>query len=435
MSGFWRAAVASMMLALASPSSAQEGASGAFPTNEWPDPNFFIQDANGNVPSIGDDLAGAIAPIKVTGYTTGARTVTAYTRSTSGLVVGQYLSFAKPCDRALTATFLQVQSIDLDKSFTVTLEYPSGVPSATTACLATLMQHGDVAGKGGGQITSNVQRFADGKLWPSFWISSRPAHTGLFRAGAHVLIVRKVTAGREIIYWSPRDAAIRAGTRRAFGAAVYVANGAGASARAYINDGAAIFGAVTATSAARTWVSVNADVPPATRIYQEGVALEGPPGSTFAIGEFESAHSSAVLPDGSFSIPRAQTVMALASISPYVGAVFTFPAGGAFDVNMGQASNLAITGGVTYMIGDLEGQCVTFPAGLSVASPHSPTLFGPIVHQTLNSSGQMGNPQYYGFASGDWPIRDNHLLMTGAPGATWKFVSWDIQGFMLLAGP
>jgi hypothetical protein len=429
-------AIATLTLAFAPPSLAQESsASPAVPTNEWPDPNFFIQDANGTTTSIDDSLTGAIPPITVTGYSTGSRTVTVHTASTSGLLVGQYLSFAAPCDRALTATLLQVQSIVPDTSFKVTLEYPSGVPSAPGACSATLVQHGDVSGRGGGQVTSNVMRFANGVLWPNFWISSRPAHTRLFRSGANALIVRKATDGPEFIYWNASDPAMRAGTKRSFGAAVYVAGGAGASARAYINNGAMILGPGTATAAARTWVSVYDDVSSGAQTYQEGVALYGPAGSTFAIGEFESAPYPTALPDGSFSTPRAQTLVSLASVSPYAGVTFTFPSDGGFDVNMGQASNLQITGGVTYMIGDLEGQCTTVPAALSVRSPASPTLYGPIVHQVVSTSGRLGNSLYYGFASGDWPLRNNHLFMYGAANTTWKYVSWDVQGFMLLAGP
>jgi hypothetical protein len=429
-------AIAALTLVLAPPSPAQEPLGGpVVPTNEWPDPNFFIQDANGTTTSINDSLTGAIPPIRVTGHTTGSRTVTVYTASTSGLLVGQYLSFASRCDRALTATLLQVQSIVPDTSFKVTLEYPSGVPSATGACSATLVQHGDVSGRGGGQVTSNVMRFANGVLWPNFWISSRPAHTHLFRSGANALIVRKATDGPEFIYWNASEPAMRAGTRRSFGAAVYVAAGSGASARAYINDGAMILGPGTATAAARTWVSVHDDVPSGAQTYQEGVAMYGPAGSTLAIGEFESAPYPTALPDGSFSTPRAQTLMSLASISPYAGVTFTLPSNGGFDVNMGQASNLQITGGVTYMIGDLEGECMTVPAALSVRSPASPTLYGPIIHQVVSTSGRLGNPLYYGFASGDWPMRNNHLFMYGRANTTWKYVSWDIQGFMLLAGP
>jgi hypothetical protein len=421
-----RLAAALALAAHASLAVAQDGPR-PVPTNEWPDPNFFIQDANGVTPSIDDALTGVIPPIAVTGYTTGSRTVTVYTRSTRELVVGQYLSFALPCDRALTATLLQVQSVTPDRSFSVTLEYPSGVPSTSAACLAAPVQHGDVAGKGGGQITSNMMRFADGKSWPNFWISSRPAHTGLFRSGVHVLVVRKATAGEEFVYWNACDPRMRAGVKRAFGAAVYVANGAGASARAYINAGEVVLGDRTATAAARTWLSVHEDVPSGAKVYQEGVALFGPVGSTFVIGELESAPYPSTLPDGSFSTPRAQTILALASISPYVGLTLTFPSNGGFDVNMGQASNLTIAGGVSYMIGNLEGECASAPTFMSVSSPTAPTLFGPIVHQVI--------PGSYSFASGQWPLRGNQLHMYGTPGTTWEHVSWDIQGFLLLGGP
>ncbi len=226
-----------------------------------------------------------------------------------------------------------------------------------------------------------------------------------------------------------------AGSRRAVGAAVVVASGAGAAARAYISDGTLWTSPAVATTRSRTWLSVQHDVPPNARAYQEGVMLTGPVGSTFVLGEFESAPSSALLPDHSFSVPVRQTIMALASISPYVGVKFTFPKDGKFDVNLGQASNLAITGGVTALIGDLEGQSSSFPAMFSVSSPSSPTIFGPVLHQVLDATGHGGDPRYYALASGNWPVRGNHLQMYGGPGETWDFVSWDIQGFLLLAGP
>ena len=439
MRGFCAAIVTSGVLmvfaALASPVLAADSPP-PVPTNEWPDPNFYIQDASGTTAAMNDALTGAIPPVAVGGYSTGSRDVTVRVESTAGLVVGQYVSFAAPCDPALRATFLQIKSIAPGRSFDVTLEYPSGIPAATGACMATVVQHGDVTGRvGGGNITSNVHRYADGKVFPNFWISSRPAHTGRLDAGVNVLVVRKVTDGPETIYWAATTTSLVAGTSRGFGAAVVVAGGAGASARAFVNTGAVMIGAAVATGRTRTWVAVHIAVPSAAPIYQEGVLLSGPVGSTFVLGEFESVPYPADPPDHSFSTPARQTVMSLASISPWVGARFTVPKDGGFDLNMGQASNLAISGGVTMMIGNLEGECATFPAVLSGASPSSPRTFGPVLHQVLDSTGHAGDPQYYAFASGDWPIRDDHLLLYGTPGTTWNFLSWDIQGFVLLAGP
>ena len=406
------------------------------PTNEWPDPNFYIQDTSRPVAAMDDALVGPIPPLRVSGYTTGRREVTVATLDTRDLRVGQYVAFAAPCDPALRATILRVRSIVPITGFTVTLEYPSGVPAASVACDARLVQHGDFThGEvGGGDITSNVGRFANGRQFPDFWISSRPAHTRLLESGTNVLIVRKVTDGPEFVYWNASAPAVLAGTRRAFGAAAYVASGPGAAARAYINDGALVLGSTT-SAARRTWITVAAAASAGATTFQAGIMLEGPAGSTFVLGEFESVPYPEPLPDHAFATPVRQVIMARASISPYVGVGFTLPASGGFDVDMGQASNLTISGGVTAMIGNLEGESSTFPAALSVASPSSPTLFGPVVHQVLNGDGHAGDPLYYAFASGDWPLRDNHLLMYGAAHTTWRYVSWDLQGFLLLADP
>ncbi len=438
MRGSWLAMAALGYLTLVGPSSAQQtSGDSAVPTNEWPDPNLFIRDTSAPIAAMNDALTGPIPAIRVTGYTVGSRTVTINTPSTANLLVGQYVSLAPPCDPALRATILQVQSIVPDTSFTATLEYPSGVPVASTPCAATLVQSGNVSGATGGNITSNLQRFANGRVWPGFWISNRPAHTGLLRSGVNVLVVRKVTDGLESVYWQTSAQTVSmAGVKRAVGAAVYVASGPGANARAFINDGAIHYGPVTATARARTWVTANDEVPRASTVFAEGVMLDGPAGSTFVIGEFESVPYPTLLPDGSFSTPPRQTVLALASISPYIGVDFTLPQpSGGFDVNMGQASGLAISGGVAEMIGNLEGQCTTFPQVLSVNSGASPTIFGPIVHQVLDATGKRGNPGYYGFASGAWPLRNNHLTMYGSAGAVWNYVSWDIHAFLLLAGP
>ena len=435
MRGFWSAVFVSGLLVGAASASAADTPP-PVPTNEWPDPNFFIQDTGLPIPAMNDALTGPIAPIAVSGYSTGAREVTVRVASTADLVVGQYVAFAAPCDPALRATILQVQSIVPGASFKATLEYPSRAPTASAACSATLVQRGDTTkGKvGGGDITSNVHRFADGKVFPDYWISSRPAHTRLLEGGAHVLVVRKVTDGQEWIYWNASTPSVMAGVRRAVGAAVVVASGAGASARAYINSGSVSQGDSVATGPARTWVTAYEVVPRSATIFQEGVVLTGPVGSTFVIGELESAPYPSVLPDHAFSAPLGQTVMALASISPYIGVTFKLPKDG-FDANLGQMSSLYISGGVSALIGNLEGESDTVRSVLSVSSPSSPSLFGPMVHQVLDSTGHGGDPEYYGFASGNWPVRNNHLRMYGTPGSTWSYVSWDIQGFLLLAGP
>ena len=360
-------AVAAVIVLAAGASTAQTA---PVPSNEWPDPNFFIQDSSGLAPALNDELTAPLPPIAVTGYTTGARDVTVRVASTQGLDVGQYLSFAAPCDPALRATLLQVKSIAPGRSFDVTLEYPSGVPGASAACQASVIQHGDVSARvGGGAVTSNVQRYAEGQRWPLFWISSRPDHLRRLNGGAHVLVVRKVTDHPEYIFWMAHDLPMVTGGSRAVGAAVSVVSGAGAAARAYINTGAILQGDTVATGPGRTWISAHAEVPPTAPIFQEGVLLTGPAGSTFVLGEFESAPYPTALPDHSFSTPHPQTIAALASISPYAGLSFTMPKDGRFDVNLGQASNLAIAGGVTLMIGNLEGEATSFPLVLSTASP------------------------------------------------------------------
>jgi hypothetical protein len=178
-------------------------------------------------------------------------------------------------------------------------------------------------------------------------------------------------------------------------------------------------------------VSAQANIPPTSSYTSLGVALYGPVGSTFVLGEFESALSASPLPDGSFSVPGHQTITVLASISPYVGQTFTIPAHG-FDVNMAQASNMVIQsgpdgiGGVTDMIGNLEGQCSVFPCTFSTNTA-SPSIYGPMVFSPSNS--------YYGFASGSWPLRRDHQTFYGTTGATLSHVSWDIHAFFLNGGP
>jgi len=132
------------------------------PENEWPDPQFCIQDANSLVTAIDDALSGALQPYAVTGYdwATAANVTTLRCRcaNTRELNVGDFVQFQSPADAALRATILRVTAVTTDTAFEVVLEYLSGVPTASTACAATPVQRGDVDGASGGQVTSNLMR-------------------------------------------------------------------------------------------------------------------------------------------------------------------------------------------------------------------------------------------------------------------------------------
>lgn len=100
MRGYWLFVAA--FLAIDNSASAQAIQPPA-PTNEWPDPNYCIQDTSKIIPAIHDALPGATPAINVAGYMTGLRTVIVNISSTSNSLVDRYISFASSRDEALRA--------------------------------------------------------------------------------------------------------------------------------------------------------------------------------------------------------------------------------------------------------------------------------------------------------------------------------------------
>jgi hypothetical protein len=414
------------------------------PHNEWPDPQFCIQDANSVVTTMNDQLTGTVNQISVIGYTTGLRNVTAYTGFTDQLAVGDLIYFNAPADLALRQSAFRVTAVVPNVSFSFTIEYKDGIPSVSNACLVNPMQRGDYTGAAGGLITSNVRRFANGSVWPHVWISERAPHTQLLRGCKRVIVFRKVTSGDEYLYWEAGGARLVTirGTSRAVGAAVHVANGSGATARAYVvdNTGPTLSSAVAST-ASRTWLSAQKTASVTTGVWQEGVVFSGPAGSTFVVGEFTAAPSAGELFDGSFS-----TILLQASLSPWVAARLTTPAsqgpGGTFEfvVDMKQASRGEINEGVSYLTGLLEGQ--SNAAGNLLPSRHrlmAPTLYNPVLRAPVSVANPFGsgNPANYAFASGNFLLDGEAKMVfySGTASNQWGFLSWDIHGAVLFADP
>ncbi|MBN8813180.1 MULTISPECIES: hypothetical protein [Sphingomonas] len=420
------------------------------PANEWPDPQFCIQDANSMVTMLNDQMTGTMNQISVTSYTTGSRNVTAYTNFTDQLAVGDLIWFNAPADTALLQSSFRITALVPNTSFSFTTEYKDGAPSISAACMVNPLQRGAPASSPSGLVTSNIRRYAGGGQWPSVWISERPAHVGRLKSCRRVLVVQKTTGGDEYIYWEANGERLRtiAGTGRAVGLAVSVVSGTGASARAYAVDSATgvTLSGVTATTATRTWVSAQKTAAAAISTWQEGVQLSGPAGSTFVIGEFTSAPSAGELYDGSFSTPRGQRILALASISPWVGANLTTPAapgpGGTYEfvTDMRQASYGVINEGVSFLTGLLEGQSDI--AGHLLASRSrltAPTVYNPIVRAPAAVTNTFGaaDPEKYGFASGNFLVDSaaRMIFYSHTPSNKWGFLSWDIHGAVLYAEP
>ena len=418
--------------------------------NEWPDPQFCIQDANAAFTAMNDALAGTIDQIEVTNHTVGSSIVICQTRDTRELQKGNLLYFSPPADPALRGYALRVVALTPNVSFTVVTGYASGVPGASAACSVNVVQRGAFESRSG-NVTSNVQRGSNG-AYPRVWISDRRAHISLLNGCMRVLVVSKSTDETETIYWhAPRDRLpTLAGARRAVGLAVHVVSGVGASAAAFFNTGSVTNGGSnSATSAARTWVSGQMTVPVSPAFYQAGVQLKGPAGSTFVLGEFTEGASDAALPDGSFSTPSAQFIRSLSSLSPWAGARLTTPASGGFLLDMQQTSNGVINGGVSILTGLLEGQSQTVGAILSTCtSSLAPANFNPPLHQ--GAIGPWSSPAYYAFSGGNFNMASTiledpdyptgvHFYPTmhvfGTPSVEWRYLSWDIHGAILFAGP
>lgn len=420
------------------------------PANEWPDPQFCIQDANSMITMLNDQMTGTMNQISVTSYTTGSRNVTAYANFTDQLAVGDLVWFNAPADAALLQSALRITALVPNVSFSFTVEYKDGVPASSVPCMVNPLQRGVISASGSGQITSNVRRYGDGGQFPLVWISARATHAGLLKGSRRVLVAKKVTNGDEYIYWEANGERLRtiAGTSRAVGLAICVINGSGASARAYAVDSATgvTLSSVTATTATRTWVSAQKTAAASISTWQEGVRLSGPAGSTFVLGEFTSAPSAGEFYDGSFSTPRAQHVLGLASISPWVGANFTTPAtqgaGGTYEfvTDMRQVSYGVINEGVSFLTGLLEGQ--SDAAGHILVSRNrlaAPTLYNPIVRAPAAATNVFGagEPEKYGFASGNFLVDSaaRMVFYSHTPSNKWGFMSWDIHGAVLYAEP
>ncbi len=401
--------------------------------NEFPDPQMTIQDANSQVTAINDSLTGEVRPLRVQAYTTGSNTVICSTRVTGQLDIGDMVVFDRSADAALKDTWLRVTAVTPNKSFTVVTEYVSGAPTVSAPCAALVVQRGDTTGAAGGNITSQLRRYADGVVFPQVWISDRRAHTALLKGMRRVLIARKVTAGAEYVFWQAGDLlpALR-NTTRAFGAAVHIANGEGATARAYINNSAVVFGQATlSTSGVRAWLSASAAIPGVSTIYAAGIQMNGPPGSTFVIGEFTELSSPEPLADGSFSTPRGQTITVLASSNPLVGRTIAVPQSGAFEMDIEQVSNGVVRVGTSAMNGLLEGQSRTLDSLLFYRTQGS--LYNPILAQ--RAVGPDGDGRYYALCGGQFLLRGSRMFWQGTAAVRWLHVSFDIASYTLYSGP
>lgn len=421
--GFWRVVVETFASGLIAPA------------NNWPDPQFCIQDANAQLPSMNDTLTGTIAPITFSSNTTGSSTVICSTSSTGPIRVNDLVYFDGTADPNLVANGVyRVTNVVPNVSFTVVGEAYWRIPATSVASSVHVIQRGVPAGSGSGNVTSNLQRGQTGGAGSTIWISERPAHTSLLRGCKRVLVVR-LNSTSDSIFWQPDPAYLGAlqGTSRSVGLAVCVANGSGAQAQAFINNGAFTAGGPVANSASRTWITTSGVA--GNSIYQAGVYLTGPVGSTFVIGEFTECAGIGALPDGSFSTPSRQVVRSLASISPWVGQVITVPSSGSFTIDFKQVSGGTINEGVSYLMGLLEGQSTV--AG-DILNPYNraspPILYNPILRQA--NTGGAGNPSFYAFCGGNFNIDNNaRMVMAGTAGHTWQYLSWDIHAAMLFTGP
>jgi hypothetical protein len=418
---------------------------GAVPPNDWPDPQFCIQDLSGVHPALNNDLTADEKDLRITGHNTGSYEVVCRTENTEALEVDDWVQFQSGADPALRKTILRVTKVAPNSSFTVLTEFTAGKPVSSTPCTATIVQHGNNDTSAGGSVTSNVQRYADGVRWPIFLISRKTAHTALLRSCKRVLIVKKATDHPESIYWQADGQALRTlqGTRQSVAFSCHVpAPAPGIYAAAFINSGASLDGSEIATANSRTWVSIAADIPTSAPIFQAGAHLYGPAGAIFVLGEFTRC-AGGPLPDGSFSTPRAQIVVALASVSPWIGASFTLPAvpdppvvpvAANFICDVEQMSGGVIGDGVSYWMGLLEGQGA-LSKSFATHNGGAPAVFNPMMHQLIDPAGKPGHPNYYAYASGNFNCRGGKIVVYGAAGDTWNFVSWDIHGFVLFAGP
>jgi hypothetical protein len=125
------------------------------------------------------------------------------------------------------------------------------------------------------------------------------------------------------------------------------------------------------------------------------------------------------------------------------------PASVGFTLDLQHTSAEGIDGGVSILTGFLERQSQTLGAVLSMSTRSvAPTLFNPVLR--LLTAGPPGAPSYYAFRGGNFNVAslvledadyptgahtDPTLHMFGTQSLPSKYLSWDIYGAMLLAGP
>jgi len=419
--------------------------------NEWPDPQFCVQDADQFVPSMNNELTGALGPLAIAGYNTGSANITFDCASTGELEANDMIQFRDAGnDPALPGVaesrtrnqIFRVVGVRPDVSFSGTLEYATGSPTRSAAVLGHFVQKGvKSAASGSGDVTSNVKR---GNPNTAVWISERAAHVSRLNGCRRVLIARKGTAGPETIYIEADESILPSlgHVSKAVGFAAVVASGAGASAQPFYDDGAGGPHALgpTAIDGARTWVSNVAPIRASPTLLHIGVQLNGPAGSTFILGEFTYRTSTAPLSDGAFSTPMGQNVRVLASISPWVGAAFTMPGNRSpqgFCIDMKQASGGTINEGVAWFSAQLEGQATTTFVNMAFCdSARAPTIFSPILTSIIPSPGHAGDPNYYAHVSGNFYLDGKaRCWCYGSPSVVWAYLSFDISAFTLFAFP
>jgi hypothetical protein len=419
--------------------------------NEWPDPQFCVQDADQFVVSMNNELTGTLGPLSISGYTIGSRTITFDCVSTGELQVNDMIQFRDAgTDPALPGAprgpaenqIFRVLGVRPDVSFSGKLEYTSGSPTRSAAVNGHFVQKGvKSSSTGSGDVTSNVKR---GNPNTAVWISERSAHVSRLRGCRRVLIARKGTEDPETIYIQADESIVPtlANVSKAIGFAVVVISGEGASAQPFYDDGAGGPRALGPETSAptRTWVSNVARIQSQPTRFQIGAQLNGRVGSTFILGEFTCRTSTAAPADGAFSTPMGQTVRVLASISPWAGARFTMPDNHdpqGFAIDMKQASGGAINEGVAWFDAQLEGQASKPFVNLAFSdSAAPPIIFSPIMTSIIASPGHAGDPNYYSHASGNFYL-DGHARCWcyGSASAAWSYLSFDIGAFTLFAFP
>jgi hypothetical protein len=331
----------------------------------------------------------------------GQRLITVNTANTYNLQPNFLVSFngtdpllTSAPNPALPAVF-RVISVVTNTSFTIRPEYDSEIrPSTMDATTYTIVNSADTTGANGSGLTlAGLSKFADGVSWPKVWISQSPTLRALFSNAMRVLVVQKVTSGPEYIYMSDAQYQTYAGNKLAFGASVYIANGTGASIRAYTFDGSTLTsGSAYSTLATRSWRQVRATVGASPSQLQYGLLLEGPVGATFVIAEFFKSKGSVVY-DGVFTTPLAQNITSPVSISPWVNYDIIGPvtrdAGSTYSAQMDfyQASGGVIGPGVSSIFTLVEGQGETSDSAFGFRNNEiAPTLYSNLEFQITGVS-------------------------------------------------